>query len=82
MKPFKIRVDWTCQDAYSDDPVEVELHIMDEDPMNLRYFDDKLEAVRWARKWLEDRGFDWTCDINTHQRRNDKHITLHAQPRT
>lgn len=80
IEPFKLRVDWTVQDAYPNEYVVVELRIMGRNPMVIRHCPTPAEAVGVARKWLEDRGFSFLCDIDGHQRRNDKHITLHATP--
>lgn len=80
MKPFKLRVDWFLQEVYGD-KVTVELLVMDEPPKVLRRFDYAPDAAGWARKWLEDRGFNWWCDINTAQREGWSHITLHATSR-
>jgi hypothetical protein len=79
MTPFKLRVDWLCHDVYGD-KVVVELHIIDKYPMTIHRCDSPADGARWARKWLEDRGFEWTCDIDLHQRSNHKHITLHPRP--
>lgn len=76
MTEFKLRVDWLCYHHYGD-KVHVELHVLDEEPYELHRFDTPPEAAAWARKWLEDRGFGFTCDIDTHQRLDHKHITLH-----
>lgn len=80
IKPFKLRIDWICQEAYGD-LVDVELHIMDEEPKVIHRAANPPEAAGWARKWLADRGFDFLCDIDGHQRRNDRHVTLHAVAR-
>jgi hypothetical protein len=76
--PFKLRVDWLCWEHYGDDAV-VELWVSDEggwlEPTVI-HRDNPLNAVSWARKWLEDRGFAWTCDINERQRMNDSYIIL------
>lgn len=76
-KPWKLRVDWLLQDAYGD-PVSVELHVMDEDPKELRKFPDVARALDWALNYMLSRGTGYWCDIDNHQRRDDKHITLHA----
>jgi hypothetical protein len=76
-KPWKLCMDWTCANAYPGDPVVVELHIMDEEPRVLRKFPDIPEAAAWARKFIEDRGLEWWCNIDWHQRENHTHITLH-----
>ncbi len=81
MKPFKLRIDWTVQNAYPGEKVEVELHVMDEEPKAIHRCATPPEAAGWARKWLADRGFDFLCDIDTHQRCNHTHITLHAKPK-
>ena len=78
MKPFKIRVDWTCHASYGD-PVVVELHIMDEEPKVIAQFDTPPEAAGWARKWLDDRGFEFWCNVDMHQRLDHKHITMHPK---
>jgi hypothetical protein len=79
---FKVRVDWLCWKAYGD-KVVVELHVMDEEPKVLRSFPGPPQAgaVEWARKWIEDRGFDFWCNIDLHQRENHTHITLHPKPK-
>lgn len=79
MKPFKLVIDWTCQEAYGD-PVTVELHVMGQHPKVLRRFEHGPDAAGWARKWLADRGFNFFCDIDTAQRQGWTHITLHAVP--
>jgi hypothetical protein len=78
MKPFKLRVDWTVHDAYPGDPVEVILDIMDSEPRVIHRCDTPDEGAGWASKWFRDRGITFWCDIDRHQRVNDKYIVLHA----
>ena len=89
MDAFKLRIDWTCADAYPGDPVVVELHRLDSEtwteraPKVLRRFygpTAKGDAAGWAAKWMEDRGFGFSCNINTAQRRNLTYLVLHPLP--
>jgi hypothetical protein len=81
MTPFKLRVDWTCHNAYGD-LVVVELHRMDEDPVDLVKTVDISSAIDYALRWLMGRGFDYWCDVDLHQRLDHTHITFHPRPRS
>jgi hypothetical protein len=80
MTPFKIRIDWYLSTVYPEEPVRVELHIMDEEPKVLRTFGHIETCIAWSKAYLRERGFDYWCDIDLHQRRDDTHITLHPRP--
>jgi len=80
VKPFKLRIDWTCHRAYGD-KVDVELHTEGEDEhVVLRRFDSPPEAAGWSRQWLADRGFDLLCDVDRHQREDHTYVILHPIP--
>lgn len=82
MRPFKLRVDWTVANAYPGAPVVVELDIKgSEYPKIIHESSTPPEAAGWAVKWLRDRGFDFLCQIDWHQRNNHTYITLHPKPR-
>jgi hypothetical protein len=76
MEPFKLRVDWTAVNADDGASVEVELDRRGHAPVVLRRFATPAEGAEFARKWLADRGFGFTCDIDTHQRLAHTHIML------
>jgi hypothetical protein len=85
VKPFKLRVDWTCWKYYPGEPAEVWLHVLGEDgveeePKLLREFDHPPDAAGWARQWMEGRGFAWWCDVDTAQRQGWTHLTLFPFP--
>lgn len=79
-KPWKLLITW-LDPRY---PVEVELHVMDAEPVLLRRFprgvelEGALEAVRWAKKYIHDRG----CKVMVgHLPEDDPgFVYLHAGP--
>jgi hypothetical protein len=75
---FNLRVDWTMA-AYFYDKVYVELDRVHDHSSTLARFDEILDAISYAKRYLSIRGFTYTCDIDAHQGRNDTHITLHAK---
>lgn len=79
MKPFKIRIDWTCHHHYGD-PVEVELHVMDAEPRTLQTFPTIPRAVDYVVRWFTGRGLGYWCNVDWHQREGHTHITLHPRP--
>lgn len=87
IKPFNIIIDWTCQEAYAGKPgygtklVEVDLHIMDSDPRNLRRFESVARAVDWALHYLDSRGFTFLCALDEAQRHSRTRVVLHAAPK-
>lgn len=83
-QPFKLRVDWICNSAYGD-PVVVEMLVLgtdwiEEEPKVIHGSPDVPSAIAWAVKWLRDRGYDFWCNIDWHQRLDHTHVTLHPQP--
>lgn len=88
MQPFKLRINWAGAEdyewqgrTYKGMGVTVDLHVMGEEaPKTLRVFDSIEVAIAWAKGWLRDRGCGFYCDVDTHQRLDHKHITLHARP--
>lgn len=76
--PFShLRVDWLAQEAYGR-KVVVELHRLGKEPVVIRKFSSAPEAVAFAKRWLEDRGFEWWCNIDEAQRSGWTHIDLFA----
>jgi len=81
IKPFKLRVDWLCHDAYGD-KVDIDLIIMGEDPKTIRRESTIPRAIDAAIRYLDSRGFGFWCNVDWHQRMNHKHVTLHAISKT
>jgi len=76
--PFKLRVDWVCHTAYGD-PVQVELHRMDQPWTVLHEAGNVADAVKYAIRWLDNRGFDWWCDFILHTSERHKYLTFHPR---
>lgn len=59
----------------------IELHVMGHCyPKTIHEAPAPAEAIRWAVKWLRDRGFEFYCQIDWHQRMNHTYVTLHPAP--